>query len=134
VPGDIRDVFFQQNAVTYTGQIIVNEEPVNVGKILSSDGTDCTIVLNTEIMGIPALFTLMGPISMDGSMCDFAGTETVIMTGLGPLNATINSGSATLSADGQTLGISNIDATVQDPIGDIMINAFECTCDSVDTL
>ena len=55
------------------------------------------------------------------------------MTQLGNLSATIISGDAMLSEDGQTLSLSDIVALVE-TIGQQTIPGFECTCESVESL
>jgi hypothetical protein len=132
------DEFFELNAVTYIGEVVVDEEPVEVVKVLTSDLTplvpECMIVINTEIMGIPATLTLTGVIEEDGVTCTFDGTATVIMTGIGNFDAMIISGFATLSASGQELSLSVIVADVEE-IGMQMIGPVgPCTCQSVEPI
>jgi len=138
VPDRMDDEFFELNAVTYIGEVVIDEEPVEVVKVLTADLTpfvpECMIVVNTEIMGIPATVPLTGVISEDGTMCTFDGTDTVIMTGIGNLNAMIISGSATLSAGGQELSLSVIMADVEE-IGVQSIGPVgPCTCQSVEPI
>jgi hypothetical protein len=133
------DEFFELNAVTYVGEEVIDEEPVEVVKVLTADLTPleplCTIVVNTVVMGIPATVTLTGVISEDGTMCTFDGTDTILMLeGVGNFPAMIISGSATLSDSGQALSLSAIVADV-DPFGEQMIPAVgPCTCQSVEPI
>lgn len=138
VPDRMDDEFFEQNAVTYTGEALVDEETVEIVKVLTSDLTPpeplCTIVINTEVMGIPATLTLTGVIEEDGVTCTFDGTDTIIETGLGDFTALVISGSATLSNDGQILSLSEIAADVEG-IGEQTVPApGPCTCTSVESI
>jgi len=119
-------------------------DDTEVVKVLTSDGFDCTIVINTMIT-IDTQFgpvtitqiTLMGPIiSPDGTMCDFAGTSAeVVTTNAGTLTVEIDSGKATLSPDGQMLSLSDIGVVNPAPPPDIVIiTGFSCTCESVDPI
>lgn len=135
VPGRMDDEFFEQNAVTYTGEALVGEETVQIVKVLTSELTPpeplCTIVINTEVMTIPATLTLTGVIEEDGVTCTFDGTDTIIDTGLVGLAAMIISGSATLSNDGQFLSLSEIAADVAGLGEQTVPAAGPCTCISV---
>ena len=147
VPGDISDEFFQQNAVTYTGQIIVNEEPVDVIKVLTSDGNVCTLVFNTVVVVDTPLgpaeinqITLMGPINGGGATCTFDETEAnavgVFLTEPPlPFDTTIEiaTGNGTLSVDGQMLTLSNLGIVNIDPPPDVVeLDDLTCNCESVE--
>jgi hypothetical protein len=124
------DQFFQQNAVTYTGE--VNMDPVE--KTLTSDGMLCTIDIVATITGLGNVMgTLMGEISMDGTMCDFAGT-TFEVTDPVMLVIEIVSGQATLSSGGQTLSLSDIVFINPFNMQQQTIDGFSCNCFSVDPI
>jgi hypothetical protein len=139
VPDRMDDEFFEQNSVTYRGELEVDGgETVEVVKVLTADLTPpaplCTIVINSEIMGIPATLTLMGVIGEDGVTCTFDGTDTTIETSVGNFDATITSGFATLSDDGQVLSLSEIVADVEG-LGEQTVPAVgPCNCESVEPL
>ena len=119
-------------------------DDTEVVKVLTSDGTDCTIVINTMItietpFGLVTItqITLMGPIiSPDGTMCDFAGTSAEVVTDVaGTLTVEIVSGKATLSPDGKMLSLSDIEIVdPANPPDTIIITGFSCTCESVDPI
>jgi hypothetical protein len=140
VPDRMDDEFFEQNAVTYTGEFEVDGgETVEIVKVLTSDLTPpaplCTIVINTVVMGIPATLTLVGVIEEDGVTCTFDGSDTTIETSLGNFDAMIISGFATLSDDGQVLSLSEIVADVEQPIGVQTVPAVgPCNCVSVEPI
>jgi hypothetical protein len=138
VPDRMDDEFFEQNAVTYAGEVLVDEETVEIVKVLTSDLTppkpQCTIVINTEVMAIPATLTLTGVIEEDGVTCTFDGADTIIETGLGDFAAMIISGSATLSNDGQVLSLSEIVADVEGLGEQTVPAAGPCNCVSVEAI
>ena len=128
----MKDAFFQQNAVTYTGEITIDSEVFPVSKVLTSDGTNCTIVLDTVIPPAnPITGTLTGEISPDGTMCDFAGTKFNVTFPIATM-VDILTGKATLSGNGQVLSLTNFviifppETPTQLPLPDI-----SCNCASV---
>jgi hypothetical protein len=109
------DVFFGQNEVTYAGQRMDEGESVDVFKVLTSVLTPtekCMIMVSTTFDMLPTTLTLTGAIQADGVTCKFDGTSTVLMTPVGDFDATITSGSAMLSDNGQALSMSEIMAVV----------------------
>ena len=128
----MKDPFFNQNAVTYTGQTLVDGQFVEVVQVLTSNGVLCTIELDTVIPDpdagpVPVAGILMGPITQDGTMCDFAGT-TFQLTFPIPAMVVIVSGKATLSSNGQVLTLSDIVVIPEQPT---TIPGISCNCESV---
>ena len=117
-------------------------DDTEVVKVLTSDGFDCTIVIDTMITietefgpVVITQITLMGPISPDGTMCDFAGTSAEVVTDVaGTLTVEIASGEATLSPDGQMLSLSDIEVVDPNSPDPVIITGFSCTCESVEPL
>jgi hypothetical protein len=131
------DVFFEQNAVTYTGQF--EGEPVV--KVLTADLTPppplCMIVVNGVFASISGTITLTGAIGADGVTCTFDGDETILVTEFGDLPVTITSGSATLSDNGQALSTSLIEGVLEIqgmPFDFDVAPIGPCTCVSVEPI
>jgi hypothetical protein len=104
------DAFFSQNTGFYTGVTIFQEEEFDVSALLSNlqGGASCRIVLDTWIPGFgPVTGALSGPISPDGTTCNFAGTSFVLTDPIS-IPLPVVSGTATLSNNGQTLTFSDI--------------------------
>lgn len=171
VPARMDDAFFEQFAVTYTGEAevmvcdsgdnadipcgsdadcppdgqCVPGEPIQIVKVLTSDLTPpleplCTLVLNTEFMfmglSINVAITTTGVITMDGSMCIFDGADATVMVLGMNVDATIVSGSATLSGDGQLLSLAETVVDVGPPL-DMQVSVpavGPCTCESVEPI
>ena len=112
----------------------------DVVEVLTSDGSDCTIVFNTMVEFQPGFtitrIMLMGPISMDGTTCDFAGTTAIVVLeddNVVPAQVKVNSGTATLTFDGKVLGLSDIEV-VNFADSPVTIPGFNCDCHSVEPI
>jgi len=140
----MNDGFFTLHDVTYTGSTLVDSTTVNVEMVLMSTGVLCDI--DITILGIPIpnfgtinlIGTLVGGvISPLGDECDFTGKTFVVVSPI-VVNASIDSGIATLSIDGQSLDTMNfvvdipaIPPFIPEPILDVPIPNFSADCESV---
>ena len=71
----------------------------------------------------------MGPISPDGTMCDFAGTTFEVTEPI-PAMLDIVSGKATLSGNGQLISLTDF-VIIFPPPDELPLPDISCHCESV---
>ncbi len=129
VPSRFDDDFLEQFIVTYLGETGMSEE---VLALLTKEGASCQIAISTVVPNIGDVAgTLMGNITPDGTMCDFAGTTFELIL---PVETSLDiiSGKATLSDGGNVLTFSDIVVIINND--EVEIAGVETTCQLVEPL